>query len=400
MKEECLLPSEVRVKNIEGDGNCLFRSVGSQIYGESDYHDIIRSACMDYVDLNKESFSGFVHEYPSIEKYIQEKRKLGVWADNIELQALSDLYRIPIYVFEKVRNTKLNASLLEKLRLDGSSGAASDKIFYENKEFVYKLLCKIEPRHSNVLDQIKKYYSNSRPIRLLYHNDLHYDSLFYRREHQTPIINMQIGVIETKSIKSLKIYKTLTKQEVKSKNFPLEDSNLKTDRINHFNNTSCALLRKKAIKQFSINFGSSSESDNYTAKSPFFLSVKNRYRDEPDSVFEGNCLDKISDGEAHFERLYLKSKQLYSKFISGPKSFPERPIIKPAYFSKIKSLNNTHLGVVDRYARDVQLSSHQKELKKLLTGDSPRPSSIQSPGKKCVAIYCPAQNFKQKTFRN
>ncbi|KAK9172101.1 OTU-like cysteine protease [Cryptosporidium meleagridis] len=399
MREECLLPYEVRVKNIEGDGNCLFRSIGSQLYGESEHHEIIRSACMDYVDLNKESFSGFVHEYSSIEKYIQEKRKPGVWADNIEVQALSDLYRIPIYIFEKVRNSKLNASLLEKHRLEGYSGAMSENTFYENKEFVYKLLCKIEPRHSSFLDQIKNYYSNSRPIRLLYYNDLHYDSLFYRREHQTPIINMDIGIIEAESIKSLKAYKTIIKQKEKSSKLPVKDSKIKTDQIDHFNHTSYALLRKKAIKKFPVDYGSSSESDNCVAESPFFLSVKNKYRDEPESFFEGNYLDSVSEGENHFEKLYLQSKNLYSKFISGPKSFSERAIAKPAYVSKIKSLNNTHLGVVDRYAKDVQLSSHQKEFKKLLINDSPRLSSTPNPRKKCVAIYCP-QNLKQSTFRN
>ncbi|CAD98564.1 cysteine protease [Cryptosporidium parvum Iowa II] len=399
MREECLLPYEVRVKNIEGDGNCLFRSIGSQLYGESEHHEIIRSACMDYVDLNKESFSGFVHEYSSIEKYIQEKRKLGVWADNIEVQALSDLYRIPIYIFEKVRNSKLNASLLEKHRLEGFSGTMSENIFYENKEFVYKLLCKIEPRHSSFLDQIKNYYSNSRPIRLLYYNDLHYDSLFYRREHQTPIINKDIGIIEAESIKNLKVYRAIAKQKEKSSKFPVRGSKIKTDQVGHFNHTSYALLRKKAIKKFPVNYGSSSESDNYVAKSPFFLSVKNKYRDEPESFFEGNYLDKISEGETHFEKLHPKSKEPHSKFISGPKSFSERAIGKPACVSKIKSLNNTHLGVVDRYARDVQLSSHQKEFKKLLINDSPRLSSTPNPRKKCVAIYCP-QILKQSAFRN
>lgn len=403
MIKECLLSSEVRVRNIEGDGNCLFRAAGSQLYGESDYHDIIRSACMDYIELNKELFSEFVHEYPSIEKYIQEKRRLGVWGDNIEIQALSDLYRIPVYIYEKVRNSKLNSNFLEKHKLEKFSNGTHNNIFYNDKESVYQLLCMIEPKSSNVFDQIKNHYSNSRPIRLLYHNDLHYDSLFCISERQAPIIDMEIGLIEARIIKSLKTskaFKKQAKQEAKNENPKERNSDLKTDLISNLSTAPCALLRKRVVKQFPTNFESSSESDNYcTAKSPFFSYIDNKYRDEPDVTFKGNCLDTISDGEAHFERLSLKSQQLYSKFISGPKSSSKKPAVKPAHFSKIKSFN-TNLGVVDRYARDIQLSSHQKELKKLLTNDSLRPFPSQNPGKNCVAIYCPIKNSKQNTFRN
>lgn len=405
MIKECLLPSEVRVKNIEGDGNCLFRAIGSQLYGESDCHNIIRSACMDYVELNKEAFSGFVHEHPSIERYIQEKRRPGVWGDNIEIQALSDLYSIPVYIYEKVKSSKSDPGFSQGRRTERLSCGVSDYIFNGDDEFVYRLFCKIEPRPSKALGQLSSYYSNTRPIRLLYHNELHYDSLFFRKEHQTPIINLETGVIEARSIRGYRECKARDERRAGQESASLptsrgDCSGHKPSRIGHPGVVSYYLLRKRALKQFPSGFESFSESDSFVSKSPLFSPDRNRYRDEPDSAFRVSCLDKISDGEAHFERLSLRSKQLYSKFISEPKTLSEKHPAKPAYFSKLKSVNNTaHLGVVDRYARDVQLSSHQKELRKLLTSDLPPLSSFQVPGKKCVAIYCPL-NLKQSTFRN
>jgi OTU domain-containing protein 5 len=60
---------------------------------------------MDYVELQKEFFRSFVPEdYPSIDHYIEHKRRNGVWGDNIEVQVLSELYdaQIEIYTYSNV----------------------------------------------------------------------------------------------------------------------------------------------------------------------------------------------------------------------------------------------------------------------------------------------------------
>lgn len=31
------------------DGNCLFRAVADQVYGDSDEHDLVRQMCIDYM---------------------------------------------------------------------------------------------------------------------------------------------------------------------------------------------------------------------------------------------------------------------------------------------------------------------------------------------------------------
>lgn len=36
---------------VEGDGNCLFRSVSHQVYGDDRYHGLVRARCMDYMEV-------------------------------------------------------------------------------------------------------------------------------------------------------------------------------------------------------------------------------------------------------------------------------------------------------------------------------------------------------------
>ena len=44
------------IKIVEGDGNCMFRAVCDQIYGNDDGYQAIRSICIDYIQLEKEFF--------------------------------------------------------------------------------------------------------------------------------------------------------------------------------------------------------------------------------------------------------------------------------------------------------------------------------------------------------
>ena len=46
-----------KIKEMEGDGNCLFRAVSDQIYnGDQSHFDMIRQYCMDYIKSEKQFF--------------------------------------------------------------------------------------------------------------------------------------------------------------------------------------------------------------------------------------------------------------------------------------------------------------------------------------------------------
>lgn len=43
----------LRVVPVEGDGNCLFRSVSHQVYGDDSHHRLVRARCMDYMEVSE-----------------------------------------------------------------------------------------------------------------------------------------------------------------------------------------------------------------------------------------------------------------------------------------------------------------------------------------------------------
>lgn len=93
----------------EGDGNCLFRAISLQVYGDSAMHGEVRERCLDYMERNPEHFAPFItldEEVPgqsptsdAFAKYIARKRHLGVHGNNPEIQAASELYNRPVEVF-------------------------------------------------------------------------------------------------------------------------------------------------------------------------------------------------------------------------------------------------------------------------------------------------------------
>lgn len=89
----------LEIKEQKGDGNCLFRSVALQVYGDSNCHVEVRKNCMDYMEREREYFQPFLPMDEDFEAYISRKRQDKVHGNNPELQALSEIYNRPIEIF-------------------------------------------------------------------------------------------------------------------------------------------------------------------------------------------------------------------------------------------------------------------------------------------------------------
>lgn len=83
----------------EGDGNCLFRAVSLQVYGDPNNHAEVRKRCMDFMAKNEEHFAQFIPDEP-FPQYVGRKRILGVHGNNPEIQAFSELFNRPIEIYE------------------------------------------------------------------------------------------------------------------------------------------------------------------------------------------------------------------------------------------------------------------------------------------------------------
>eukprot|EP00826_Nyctotherus_ovalis_P059198 TRINITY_DN8210_c0_g4_i2.p2 TRINITY_DN8210_c0_g4~~TRINITY_DN8210_c0_g4_i2.p2 ORF type:complete len:153 (-),score=23.34 TRINITY_DN8210_c0_g4_i2:461-919(-) len=98
--ERKLIAKGLKIKIVAGDGNCLFRSVSDQIYGSEDFHELVRKSCMDYICVEKNFFSQYIiGGLEAVEQYVETKRGLGIWGDDLEIEALSEIYERPIEIY-------------------------------------------------------------------------------------------------------------------------------------------------------------------------------------------------------------------------------------------------------------------------------------------------------------
>jgi TolA-binding protein len=85
--QKALEEQSLTLTTVSGDGNCLFRSVAHQIYGDENLHEVVRQKCMDYMESEIDFFSQFiVGGRESFHLYIQAKRMNACWGDDPEIE--------------------------------------------------------------------------------------------------------------------------------------------------------------------------------------------------------------------------------------------------------------------------------------------------------------------------
>eukprot|EP00578_Thalassiosira_sp_NH16_P021618 CAMPEP_0181085646 /NCGR_PEP_ID=MMETSP1071-20121207/5337_1 /TAXON_ID=35127 /ORGANISM="Thalassiosira sp., Strain NH16" /LENGTH=465 /DNA_ID=CAMNT_0023167455 /DNA_START=554 /DNA_END=1951 /DNA_ORIENTATION=- len=84
---------------MDGDGNCLFRAVSLQVYGDPSMHAEARARCMDFMEREADHFRDFVAYEEEYGEYVARKRLDGVHGNHAEIQAMSELYNRTIEVF-------------------------------------------------------------------------------------------------------------------------------------------------------------------------------------------------------------------------------------------------------------------------------------------------------------
>ncbi|KAK4763377.1 hypothetical protein SAY86_009145 [Trapa natans] len=87
----------LEVKKMLEDGNCLFRAVADQVYGDSEVYDDVRQMCIDYMERERDHFSQFITE--GFMSYCKRKRRDKVYGNNVEIQAMSEMYNRPIHIY-------------------------------------------------------------------------------------------------------------------------------------------------------------------------------------------------------------------------------------------------------------------------------------------------------------
>jgi hypothetical protein len=151
------------------------------VYGTDKHNSIIREKCMDYIQKNSVFYSQYIEGgEKQMSAYIERKRKGGIWADNLEIEALAEIYQRTIEIY-------------------------------------------INPENPILIGQDKKRF----PIKISYHGNKHYNSIVpsmtsdnfikYKRE----LLSTSPGAYETDFIKNYDISKKF-KQKIANFNEPID----------------------------------------------------------------------------------------------------------------------------------------------------------------------------------
>mmetsp|Transcript_18474 Transcript_18474/g.31616 ORF Transcript_18474/g.31616 Transcript_18474/m.31616 type:complete len:332 (-) Transcript_18474:364-1359(-) len=97
---EALAPFCLVVKEMEGDGNCLFRAIADQIDGDESLHMVYRQAAVKQIRDNKEMYTPFIEDDETIEEYCDDLKQDGVWGGQLEMNALANSFKFNVVVHQ------------------------------------------------------------------------------------------------------------------------------------------------------------------------------------------------------------------------------------------------------------------------------------------------------------
>lgn len=87
----------VRLRKVEGDGNCQFRALSLLLYGQHTQHEAVRARAVKQLQSHPDRYSPYVHE--PYDEYLARMASDGQWGDNVSLQAACDTLGVEIRVF-------------------------------------------------------------------------------------------------------------------------------------------------------------------------------------------------------------------------------------------------------------------------------------------------------------
>lgn len=89
----------LKIKDMRGDGNCLFRALCDQYEGSPSNHSIYRAKVCDYMEEHPQDFAPFIPD-DSLEHHLKLMRQDGTYGGNLELVAFSKIFHVLICIYQ------------------------------------------------------------------------------------------------------------------------------------------------------------------------------------------------------------------------------------------------------------------------------------------------------------
>ena len=90
-----------RVHKVQGDGNCLFRSLAVGIYGDEEKHKQVRNDIVQFIVQNRDRYEPYIDGCfnTHINKMSKHVGGSDIWGTDAEIKAACDLYSSIIHVY-------------------------------------------------------------------------------------------------------------------------------------------------------------------------------------------------------------------------------------------------------------------------------------------------------------
>lgn len=129
----------LKVVKIQADGNCLFRAISHQLHGNENLHQNLREQCCDHIENDKDFYAPFMGGQ-DFNSYIARMRQNRVWADNLEIQALSEMLNAEIQIYH-------TQSIPTVIFAENTKPKTIIRLFYNNTVH-YDSIVEIDPNNS------------------------------------------------------------------------------------------------------------------------------------------------------------------------------------------------------------------------------------------------------------
>ncbi|XP_020608262.1 OTU domain-containing protein 3-like isoform X2 [Orbicella faveolata] len=90
----------LKIKDIPGDGNCLFRALGDQIEGEHTSHARHRRETVKYMRDHRSDFEPFMEDNVSFDKHLEQLSKLSTYGGNDSIVAFARNHGVNIVIHQ------------------------------------------------------------------------------------------------------------------------------------------------------------------------------------------------------------------------------------------------------------------------------------------------------------